>query len=90
MGSRMRIYDKISDRVKLEKKGKKYIVSQISKKTGEWHQVYSTSSISKALHRKHNAMRMVIKDLGYLPLLLERIKKRKTNSYHKKVKKRRK
>ena len=90
MGSKMRIYDKISDRVKLEKKGKKYVVSQKKRESNEWQLVYSTSSLTKALHRKHNAMRMVIKDLGYLPLLLERIRKRKTNSYHKKVKKRRK
>ena len=71
-----RILKKISERVKIEK-GKKYVVSQRKSSDDEWRTVYSTASLKKALHRKHNAMHIVIRDLGYLGRLLERMKKRR-------------
>jgi len=73
--NRNRLLKKISQRVKLLKLNDRYIVRLC--KDGVWEDSYATKSIAKAIHRKHNAMLIAIRDLGYRPLLLERIKKRK-------------
>ena len=75
----LRILKKINDRIKIVEEKGKYVVLQRkgSKSSDEWIKISITHSFSKAINKKHNAIQIIIRDLGYRPRFLDRRKKRK-------------
>ena len=71
-----RILKKVTNQIKLEKKGKKYCVYR-KNSDDEWEEIYASTKFQNALLRKHNAYHNQIYKLGYTARLLERRRKRK-------------
>jgi len=70
-----RILKKLHARVKMFVDDDGKITVYQRKGISDWYAVLSTYSVSKAIHRKHNAMIIALRDLGYRPALLEKRKK---------------
>lgn len=68
----VKILSKISKRVRLVKDDNYYYVETRPELKDEWTISPSFSSIKRALRRKHNAMQLTIRNIGYFTWFKER------------------
>ena len=73
----LRIWRKISKRIRLTKVDGYYYVETRLEGKGEWEQSPSYSSAKRAIRHKHNLTQRIVRDLGYQPFFKERRLKRR-------------
>ncbi len=81
-----RILKKIHLRVKMKEIAGTYVIYARKTPAEDWHAIYRSRSISRALHRKHNEYLHVIGNLGYRVFLLDRRKHRRNAKPRKNLK----